>query len=390
MIFVHGAVLDSGGGLSSRSFYGCRILLVALDIMEYKHILINMKTLLTLDMRHLYRALMAAVLFAGPGALFPVLAQTGAKTDVMELASTVVAVREVDETWSAEAVVEAVRQSTVAAQTTGRINELRVEAGDVVRAGAVLARIDSRESGQALVAAQAQSTQARANLARVRRLVDQKFMSPAALDKAVAEEQAAAAQVAQAGAMNSHGVITAPFSGVVAQRFAQAGEMAMPGRPLLTLFDPKGLRVVASIPQYRLAEVRQALQGRVELPGSGKWLTVERIEVLPTADALSHAVTVRLYLADAQAGLVVPGTFARAHFVTGKTNRLVLPSEAVLRRGELTGVYVLDAKGQARLRQLRLGEVVAGGGIEVLAGLQAGERVALDPIRAGFVLTRPR
>ena len=340
------------------------------------------------------RALLVAVLGASGvfGALGVAFAQGGPGSPAVEggLASAVVEMREVDQTWAAEAVVEAVRRATLSAQTMGRINELRVEAGDAVRAGAVLARIDARESGQALAAAQAQSANARANLARVRSLVEQKFLSQAALDRAVAEDKTAAAQVAQAGASNSHGVITAPFSGVVAERLAQAGEMASPGRPLLTLFDPKSLRVVASIPQYRLAEVRQALQGRVELPGSGKWLAVSRVEVLPTADAVSHAVMVRLYLDDADGAAVVPGTFARAHFITGKVGRLVLPPEAILRRGELTGVYVLDAKDFPRLRQVRLGEAVAGGGVEVLAGVQPGERIALDPVRAGFILSRPR
>lgn len=309
---------------------------------------------------------------------------------VQGLASVVVDAREVDQTWSAEAVVEAVRQATVSAQTLGRINEFRVEAGEAVRAGAVLARIDARESGQALVAAQAQSAHARANLDRVRRLVDQKFLSQAALDKALAEDKTAAARVAQAGVSNGHSLVIAPFSGVVSRRLAEVGEMASPGRPLLTLFDPKGLRVVASIPQYKLAEVRQALQGRVELPASGQWLAVSRIEVLPVADAISHAVTVRLYLSGNEVAAVVPGTFARAHFITGKVSKRVLPAEAILRRGELTGVYVLDASGFPRLRQIRLGEPVAGGGVEVLAGIQSGERVALDPVKAGFILTQPR
>ncbi len=312
--------------------------------------------------------------------------------------SATVELREVDQTWPAEAVVEAVKQATLAAQVTGRIVEVRVDAGARVKAGDVLMRIDAREAAEALAGAQAQFANAKANLARVKNLHSQKFVSQAALDKAEADYKTAAASAAQAGAASGHSVIVAPFAGIVAQRLAEPGEMANPGRPLISLFEPKGMRVVASIPQYKLSELNQArtaLRGKIEFPGSGRWLDATRIEILPTADAASHAVRVRLYLPDnldTTSG-IVPGVFARAHFVVGKARKLLVPASAVLRRGELTGLYVLDEKGQPRLRQVRLGEVFPGpanGDIEILAGLNPGERIALDPIKAGFQTAKPR
>lgn len=76
--------------------------------------------------------------------------------------------------------------------------------------------------------------------------------------------------------------------------------------------------------------------------------------------------------------------FVRAHFVVGKANKLVIPQSAVLRRSEVVAVYVVDEQGSAKLRQVRLGEKTATGSVEVLAGLNPGERVALDPIKAGI------
>ena len=345
--------------------------------------------------RHLIRALLdrqrplfaALALACATLAAAPLHAQPSAAPETLT-----VELREVDQTYPAEAVVEAVKQATLAAQVTGRIVEARVDAGARVKAGEVLMRIDAREAAEALAGAQAQFANAKANLARVKNLYAQKFVSQAALDKAEADYKSAAANAAQAGAASGHSTIVAPFAGVVAQRLAEPGEMANPGRPLVSLFESRGMRVVASIPQYKLAEIRQALRGKVEFPGNGQWIAATRIEVLPTADAASHAVRVRLYLPenlDATSG-IVPGVFARAHFVTGKAQKLLVPAAAVVRRGELNGVYALDDKGRPRLRQVRLGEPAADGRIEILAGLNPGEKIALDPLKAGFQNAQPR
>ncbi len=143
--------------------------------------------------------------------------------------------------------------------------------------------------------------------------------------------------------------------------------------------------MIASIPQYKLADVKHSAKARLEFPETGQWIDASRVEVLPTADARSHTVTARLYLPDDVEG-VIPGMAARAHFVMGTGKKLTVPPKAVIRRGEMTGVYVLDAQGVPRLRQVRLGEVVGNGEFEVLAGLAAGERVSLEPIKAGIQL----
>lgn len=301
--------------------------------------------------------------------------------------SVVLQLREVDLSFPVEATVEAVHQATVAAQVAGRVTELRVDAGQRVKQGDVLMRLDTREAAGADASARASLAQAEAAYERTRNLHARKFVSQAALDQAAAAWKAAQGTAGTAQAVLSHGAVLAPMAGLVAQRHIEVGEMAAPARPLVTVFDPKSLRVIASLPQYKLAELKKAGRARIEFPESGTWVDALRVEILPTVDARSHTATARLYLPESIEN-VVPGLYARAHFTIGRVRKLTVPAAAVLRRGELTAVYVLDDKG-ARLRQVRLGEAVPGGELEVLAGVGPGERVSLAPVNAGIGLKTP-
>jgi RND family efflux transporter MFP subunit len=293
--------------------------------------------------------------------------------------------KEVGVSYPAEAVVEAVKQATVAAQVQGRVTEVRADAGQRVKQGEVLMRLDAREAAEGAAGSQAQYLQAKAQYERSKNLHAQKFISQAALDQAEATFKAAQANAGASGATLSHATVTAPMSGIVAQRLTELGEMASPGKPLISVFDPKSLRVTASVPQYKLAEVRKAARARVEFPETGVWVDALRVEVLPTADTRTHAVTARVYLPDGMEN-VIPGMFARVHFITGQTKKLTVPAKAVLHRGEVSAVYVYGDQGVLRLRQVRLGEPVIGGDLEVLAGLSAGEKISLDPVKAGIDL----
>lgn len=304
---------------------------------------------------------------------------------------------------ASEATIEAVRQATVAAQVQGRVLEARADAGARVRQGDVLMRIDTREADQAVAAAaanvaaaQARLVDARAALERTRSLRARNFVSAAALDQAQAAFDAARAQHAaaeagraQADASRGFATVTSPLTGVVAQRLTEPGEMAQPGRPLMLIYEPGALRAVADVPQQQLASLgRGALQAKVEFPESGRWLDAASVTVLPAADPRTHTARVRVVLPADAAG-VVPGMAARVHFVVGSAPRLTVPAAAVLRRGELTGVYVADGKGGFSLRQLRVGSTLDDASVEVLAGLSGGETIALDPVRAGLVRRKP-
>ncbi len=318
------------------------------------------------------------------------------------LATAAAELREVDLTTSAEAVVEAVRQSTVSAQIAGRIVDIRFDVGDRVNKGDVIVRIDERAASQAVAASEAQVREAEATLAnaraqyeRSRQLLAQKFISQAALDKSEADFKAAEsrmkAMLAGAGAASterSFATIAAPYSGIVSARHVQLGEMAAPGKPLMTGFDPATLRVVATVSSDQAPSLQAGARARVEVPSANRWVEVKSVVVLPSADPRTHTTQVRLELPADTKGLL-PGVFARAHFTTGKAPRLMVPREAVIRRSEVTAVYVVDDKGRPSLRQVRLGTASDESSVEVLAGVRPGEKVALDPVKAGMATIAP-
>lgn len=290
--------------------------------------------------------------------------------------------------------VEAVRQTVVAAQVSGAVVQLDVKAGDRVAAGQLLLRIDPRAANQGAAASEAQVRAARAahelatkEFERQQQLHADRFISAAALDRARAEYQAATAQAAaleaQAGAARTQSglhVVRAPYAGVVAEVPVSLGDMALPGRPLLTLFDPAALRVSAAVPQTLAGRIGTGSGVQVELPAlpeASRMLTPRRVQALPAADAATHTVTVRADLDPGLAGLV-PGQFARLWLASeAAPARAWVPAKAVVRRAELDALYVLDAQGRPLLRQVRLGRRL-GADVEVLSGLIPGERVVLD------------
>jgi RND family efflux transporter MFP subunit len=224
--------------------------------------------------------------------------------------------------------------------------------------------------------------------------MQQKFISAAALDKAETDFKQAQARLTAllagagvAATERSFATIVAPYSGMVAARHVELGEMAAPGKPLMTGFDPATLRVVANVPQAQVGAIQALSRARVELPALGKWLDARSITIVPAADPRTHTMRIRLELPEEVRG-VYPGVFARAHFATGKATRLLVPRDAVIRRSEVTAVYVLPEQGRPQLRQVRLGTAGDDRAIEVLAGLKPGERVALEPVKAGIAGAR--
>lgn len=305
--------------------------------------------------------------------------------------------RDVDETYAVEAVVEAIRQSTVSARVTGRVVEVNYDVGDYVKQGQIIVRIDESEARQVVAGSEAQVAEAEAayedaksSLERGRELAAQNFISKSALDRSLAEFKVAEARLkaaraarSQAATTRSYTTVVAPYSGIVSERLVEVGEMATPGKPLMTGFDPSAMRVVASVPQYKLPEVKASPRVSIEIPSLNLWTEGQHVTILPAADPRTHATSVRVDLSGDQRELY-PGMFARAHFTIGRARKLVIPAEAVVYRSEVTGAYVASANGGFRFRQLRLGEPAGQGLIEILAGLSAGDRVALDPIKAGM------
>jgi RND family efflux transporter MFP subunit len=297
--------------------------------------------------------------------------------------------------------LQPVRQSTVAAQAAGTVVELLVKAGDSVAAGQVLARIDARDaqagvarSDAAVAQAEAELSNARLNAERTRSLRQQNFVSQAALDVAETQLKAAEAGVQQARAgqtqaalARGYTAVTAPFAGVVRETHVEAGDLAAPGRPIVTLYAPGALRAVVQVPASRMATARSAGRVEVQLPGSARWVAPVKVVPLPLADAVSQTVEWRLDLPADVSSSQLPGATVRVRFAdaapsAGATAPATLPSSALLRRGELTAVFVAQ-DGRFVLRAVRTGGAI-GDRVPVLAGLKAGERVATDAVAAGL------
>jgi RND family efflux transporter MFP subunit len=339
-------------------------------------------------------AALAAALLCG----LPAAAQTQALKAVPAQATASAAASAFD------GVVEAVRQTVVAAQVPGAVVQLDAQVGDRVKAGQLLLRIDARAADQNAAASDAQVQAARAalevagkDLARQQQLFQKNYISQAALERAESEFKSTQAQtnaqLAQAGIARTQSgfyAVRAPFAGVVSEVAVALGDMAMPGRPLLTLYDPAALRVTAAIPQSFATQAAAGLSLRIELPGlsaASAWVLPSRLQLLPTVDAATHTVQLRADLPADLAGLS-PGMFARlwlpvpqataaAGSVPAATT-LSVALQSIVRRAEMTGLYVLDPTGKPVLRQVRLGRVV-GDRIEILSGLMAGEQVISDP-----------
>lgn len=300
-----------------------------------------------------------------------------------------------------DGVVEAVRQTIVAAQVAGAVVQIDVKVGDSVKAGQLLLRIDARSADQDAAASDAQVQAARASqtlasqeYTRQKQLFQKNYISQAALERARATFEAAqaqvAAQIAQAAAARTQTglhVVRAPYGGVVAEVPVALGDMAMPGRALVTIYDPGALRVTAAVAQTAQAQSAPGQPVRVELPGlpaPRQWIVPARVQVLPLVDAATHTVQIRADLPTATQG-VAPGMFARLWLTSGTAAAgLTVPLDSVVRRAEMTGLYVIDSTGRPLLRQVRLGHV-EGTRVEILSGLSAGERVASDPQAAARV-----
>lgn len=301
---------------------------------------------------------------------------------------------------SLEGHLEPQRQATVAAQAGGSVLALLVKAGDRVKAGQPIARIDDRDAAAgvqrvdaALAQAEAEARNARLAAERTRELRAQGFVSQAALDTAETQFKAASAGVQQAQAARSQAAlargfatVVAPFEGVVLATHLDAGDLAAPGRAIATVYAPGALRATLQVPLSQAGAWRKAQRVEIELPGGQRVQPLRRTE-LQGADPVSQTVEWRFDLEPAAVAALLPGQVVRAWAsgapVADASPRLRLPASAVLRRGELTAVYVAQDRGFV-LRAVRLGADRGSEGVEVLAGLKPGEKVAAQALAAGM------
>jgi membrane fusion protein, multidrug efflux system len=295
--------------------------------------------------------------------------------------------------------VEAVNQATVSAQTAGRVTEIKVDVNDYVPAGTLVMRLRSTEQVAGLSQAQAALKEATAREAeaqtrydRIRDMYSRQVVAKATLDEATAARDAAAARlVASRAALDaaregaSYTEIRAPYAGVVTQKFVQVGETVALGTPLIAGASLDALRVIVEVPQSIVEQVRA--QNKAAVYVDDRRIESTAITFYPSAVPQTNTFRARIELPKNLQGLA-PGMFVKVGFVTGESQRLLVPRAAIVERSEMRAVYVVAPDGRVSLRQVRLGHA-QGDRVEILAGLAAGDLVALDPAAAGVQARQP-
>ncbi|HEY5604059.1 MAG TPA: efflux RND transporter periplasmic adaptor subunit [Gammaproteobacteria bacterium] len=295
--------------------------------------------------------------------------------------------------------IEAIRRATVSSETSGRISEINFDVDDFVEQGKVLVRITDAATRARLsgVEANVSETEAQYNIAlseftRIKEVFARQLVSQSAYDQAEAELKAAAQRrsAAQAAVKEvleqlKYTVVKAPYSGIVAERHVELGEMAKVGQPLFTGFSLNALRAVTHVPQSIVNQIRSATQATILIAADGQEaLHSSMITVYPEADPVTHAYKVRIKLPSVPKG-INPGYMVKIQFTTGEEQKMRIPRQAIVQRSELQAVYVLKDR-QIALRQIRLGRENTDNTVDILAGLEPGDTIALDPVRAGVYL----
>ena len=305
--------------------------------------------------------------------------------------------------------VRAAQSSQISSQMMGSINEIRVQQGDRVQAGQILATIDEahpraavEQAAAAVSAAEKQVSAAESDLAladvtlkRYQQLFDKKSLSPQDFDEIKARRQSAEARrdMAGAGQAQANAALTqartalgytsvrAPFAGVVTEKNADAGALASPGMPLFTLEDARKYRLEVTVDENSIRTVRAGQSVSVALDALGGAAISGKVEeIVPAADAASRSFLVKIGLPpDARllSGMR-SGMFGRARFPIGERQAVLIPQAAIATRGQLQGVYVIDANRMSGLRYVTLGKA-SGQQVEVLSGLEDGETIVAAP-----------
>ena len=307
--------------------------------------------------------------------------------------------------------VEAVNKATISAQTSGTIQKILVDVDDYVEQGAVLIQLKDVSQQARLKKALAGEKEAVSHLAqaqdefnRVKDVFEKNVVSKSKMDDAThalsaakARLESARANLEEAREQLSHTRIKAPYSGIVTQRHVEVGETVQLGAPLMTGVSLEKLRVNVDVPQSLISKIRHYNRAFVyhddiyafdTTARTRELIEVEKITVYPIADRASNTFRVRLELPRGIKGLF-PGMFVKVALVTGEKQALMIPLSSVVHRSEVTAVYVVADDGKINFRHVRMG-AIRGDQQEVLSGVVAGEKVALDPIRAGIVLMKRR
>jgi multidrug efflux system membrane fusion protein len=282
---------------------------------------------------------------------------------------------------------------TISTKMMGRVVRIFVEEGQAVSKGQPLVEVDAAEAQSAyaqskagLAAADVAVRNAERDHERFQALYEQKAVTKHQLEQvemglaaAKAQKAQAEASLTMAGTLLSYGKILAPDSGIVTKKWMDAGNMAYPGVPILTLENPKDLEILVSVPEEKARDLAAGQKAQITVDSLGKTLEVPVTAVVAAADPMSRTSLVKLAIPDGSG--LAPGQFAHVRFDALAQKTLAVPAAALTSEGQMDGVFVAES-GIARLRWIQTGQR-AGGWVQVLSGLQPGDTV-IAPIPAGL------
>lgn len=278
------------------------------------------------------------------------------------------------------------RRIEIASKISGYIRNIAVTEGDPVAAGDLLVQIDDSQIAAAITqaratldTAQAALADAAADLARYEALLAQNSIAEAQVRKARLQRDAASGQLRtahaaleQASAQQQYTRITSPVDAVVIARQRRSGDLVAPGLPLLTLESPTGLLLETWVAEEWVGALAPGAPVNVTIDGIAAPLPGRLARIVPSGDPVSRRFAVKIALPETPG--LAPGLFGRAHFRLGDETLLAVPRAALVERGGLTGVFVVDAEQHARFRWLRTRREWPDR-VEVTAGIAAGERI---------------
>jgi RND family efflux transporter MFP subunit len=306
--------------------------------------------------------------------------------------TAVVEKKQVDDILAWPGTVKSRTVANIAPKMTARIIEIKVNAGDKVKKGDLIARLDERDvkaqetaALAALAGANAQANRAKADERRIRSLYSKEAATRENFDAVVARSKEAQAGANQAAStvteIRSHladTLLLAPFDGVVVKRLKEPGDMGLPGVPVVALQTAQGLRLEAGVPSTCAGRYSIGMDVTVRIDNLGLTTGAQIDEISPEVDPQTRTQLIKLVL-PAIEGLQ-PGFFGWLEQACGQHETLLIPASAVLHIGQLEVVKVVS-DGRQLMRHIRTAKTF-GDKIEVISGLHAGETVITNPQQA--------